>query len=228
MLLGETRDYRLTKLGSKLTFTAMSLHSDFVKKYIAKIDRSVRPSAYPLERGVMFEVMTKEVFGLYDLASGSYGQSFPDNCYKVAHEQLGYPATLRSKNPDFIGSRSLIKGYQKDLWIAGGKTGSHYPIEVKERRHGQGRSIFDYPDILVGKTENWDLKNNLTIEKSGYKGVLAMIIVCGYTGEIRVTSASLQRQEHWLTVRYGHETSYAVPTSRFASLETFIEHVRTL
>ena len=206
----------------------MSLHSDFVKKYIADIDKYSKPSAYGLERGEIFELMVKEVLGLYNLTSGFYGQSFPDNGYKVGYEQPNHPAILRSKREGFIGSRSFIKGYQKDLWIAGGKTGSRYPIEVKERRHGQGRSIFSYPDILVGKTENWDLKNDLSLNKPGYKGVLAVVIVCGYTGEILVTSTSPQRQEHWFKVTYGHETSYAVPTRRFVSLETFIEHVRTL
>ena len=116
----------------------MPLHSDFVKKYIAKIDRYLKPSAYGLDRGEMFEVMTKEVFGLYNLTSGFYGQKFPDNGYKVGYEQPNHPAILRSKREGFIGSRTFIKGHQKDLWIAGGKTGSRYPIEVKERRHGQG------------------------------------------------------------------------------------------
>lgn len=192
-----------------------SLHTDYVTKYIAKIDRRVRPSAYGLERGEMFEKMVAGALRLYAILAAPYGQYFPSNASE-------------SKRVGFVGSRSFIKGYQRDLWVVGGTSGYRYPIEVKERRHPYSKSIFSYPDILVGKAENWDLKNALAASKPGYRGVLAIVIVCGRTGDIRVTPTDLESQQSWSKVSKGHELSYVVPTSHFLPLTDFVDHLKTL
>jgi hypothetical protein len=191
------------------------LHIDFVNNYISKIDRTVRPSAYGLERGELFEKMVAETLGLYGISAAPYGQYFPANASE-------------SKREGFIGSRAFIKGYQRDLWVGGGTTGYRYPVEVKERRHPYGKSIFSYPDILVGESENWDIKNALTLEKPGYRGVLAIIIVDGRTGDIRATPTDLESQQNWLKVSKGHELSYAVSTNHFLPLTDFVEHLKLL
>ncbi len=206
----------------------MSKLTDFVKVEMTRIDRYVKPSEYGLERGEMFEEMVAGAFGLCGVSAGRYTQEFPRNGNGDIFKQKPYPAVLRSKRSDFGSSRDFIKGYQRDLWVAGGLTGKRFPVEVKERRHHQGKSVFSYPDIFVGKTFNWDLKNSLASSKSGYKDTLAVVIVCSHTGEMRVTPANLQAQEYWKVTRQGQELSYTVPIKRFVPFETFLEHVRTL
>lgn len=187
--------------------------------YIAQIDKIVKPSSYGLRRGELFEEMVAALLTQIGVVSKQYsanakpGEQFPDNKSK-------------SKNLGFKGAKAFIKGYQRDLWIVGGTSGTRYPVEVKERRHHRGESIFSYPTILVGKTENWDLKNELAASKPGYKGVLGIVIVCGHTGEIRVTSSSLENQKYWKPVYKGKELSYEVPTNRFVSFANFAEQMR--
>lgn len=205
----------------------MSRLTDFVNEEMATIDRYVKPSEYGLERGELVEEMVAGAFGLCGVVAGRYNQEFPRNGGDPS-KQKPYPAILRSKREDFTTSKDSIKGYQRDLWVAGGATGKRYPVEVKERRHPYGKSIFSYPDIFVGKTENWDLKNALASSKPGYKDTLAIVIVCGHTGEMRVTPTNLQAQEYWKVTRQDHELSYTVPVKRFVTFETFIKTCKTL
>jgi hypothetical protein len=201
--------------------------SELVRQDIAAIDAVHPPSSYGLHRGECLERLIPKYLGDRGIKAGTYGQTFPDNRWN-GFEQEPYPATLLSKKEDFPGSRAFIKAYQKDLFVVGGSTGKRYPVEVKERRHHAGRSIFDYPTILVGKVENWELKNLLSADKPGCKQVLAIVIICGFTGEIRVAGCGLAHQKKWIAIKRGHELSYEVPTPLFHPFDLFARYIKTI